>query len=134
VAPWYDEAIAEIEDAFRRREFPEDSKWLTPDAVFDLSRSLGDNRGVHEGVDSIEAVFRNFIEPWEEINWKVTSVEELEGNRLLVTTHVKNRGRASDIEVEGRGASVWEFEDRRLIRWTLFQSRDEAARELGLQE
>jgi hypothetical protein len=134
MAPWYDEAITEVEDAFRKREFPQDSEWLAEDAVFDLSRSLGDNRGVHEGVSSVDAVFRNFIEPWEEIDWKVTRVEELGGNRLLVTTRVRTRGRASDVEVEGRGASLWEYRDRRLVRWTLFQSRDEAAAELGLDQ
>src|SRR5918997_2319007 len=133
--PWYDEAIAEAEDAFRAGEFPQDSRWLAADAVFDLSRSLSDNRGVHEGMGSVEAVFRNFVEPWEEIDWKVTGVEEVGDDRLLVTTHVRNRGRASDIEIEARGASVWEFgEDRRLVRWTLFQSREEAVRELGLEE
>ena len=133
--PWYDEAIAEVEDAFREREFPRDSKWLAPNAVFDLSRSLGDNRGVHEGTTSVEAVFQNFVEPWDEVNWSVTGVEEVGRDRLLVTTLVRNRGRASDIEIEARGASVWEFDEHhRLTRWTLFQDREEAARELGLDQ
>jgi hypothetical protein len=98
-----------------------------------MSRSLGDNRGVHKGIANIEAVFRRFLEPWDEVDWHVTDVEELDGNRLLATTRVTNRGRASEAEVVGRGASLWEFDDdRHLLRWTLFQSRDDAVRELGL--
>ena len=131
--PWYDEAVAELERAFRDREFPADSVWLSEASVFDMSRSLGDNRGVHEGVASIETVFHRFMEAWETVDWRVTEVEELGGRRLLVKTHVTTRGRASEIEIDAHGASLWEFDDdRRLTRWTLFQSYADAARELGL--
>ena len=51
-------------------------------------------------------------------------------NRLLVTTRVIGRGRDSGIEVEASGAQVWEFRDRKVVRATMFQSRDEAVAEL----
>jgi ketosteroid isomerase-like protein len=132
IAPWYDEPIAELEAAFREGEFPDDPRFLSEDAVFDWSRSISDNRGVHEGRQSLEAIFESFISAWDEVEWTVTSTEELDDGRLLVTTRVSGRGRDSGAEVEASGAQVWEFEDRRLTRATMFQSRDEAARELGL--
>ena len=64
---------------------------------------------------------------------RVTQPPDTYKYRLLATTRVTNRGRASEAEVVGRGPSLWEFDDdRHLLRWTLFQSRDDAVRELGL--
>jgi ketosteroid isomerase-like protein len=134
IAPWYDEPIAELETAFRTREFPEHSQWLSDDAVFDWSRSISDNRGIHEGRQSLEGIFNSFIEAWDEVDWKVASAEELEDGRLLVTTRVIGRGRDSGAEVEASGAQVWEFRNRKLVRATMFQNRDQAVRELGLPE
>ena len=132
IAPWYDEPIAELEAAFRARALPSDSAHIADDAVFDWSRSISDNRGVHEGRASLEAIFESFISAWEEVAWKVTSAEELDDGRVLITTRVSGRGRDSGVEVEASGAQVLEFEDRKLTRATMFQSREDAISDLGL--
>ena len=122
-----------MEGAFRARELPEDSEFLAEDAVFDWSRSISDNRGMHEGRNSLKTLLESFLDAWAEVEWRVTSIEELDGDRLLVTTRVTGRGRDSGIEVDASGAQVWEFRDRKLVRATMFQSRDEAVEELGLE-
>jgi hypothetical protein len=119
---------------FRNREVPADSPWLSEDAVFDWSRSISDNRGTHQGTQELKAMLKSFLEAWDVVEWKVTSAEELDGGRLLVTTRVSGRGRDSGAEVAAHGAQVWEFENRKLVRATMFQGRDEAVRELGLRE
>ena len=102
-----------MEGAFRARELPEDSEFLAEDAVFDWSRSISDNRGVHEGRQSLKVLFESFLEAWAEVDWRVTGTEELDDDRLLVTTRVTGRGRDSGIEVDASGAQVWEFRDRK---------------------
>jgi ketosteroid isomerase-like protein len=122
----HDELIREIVAAFNERDFDRAAAWTQDDAVFDWSRSISDNRGVHEGIGNIQALFESFLEAWQSVDWQVTAVEELGPDRLLVVTRVVARGRDSGIEIEGRGAQVWELLDGKLARATLFQSREDA--------
>jgi hypothetical protein len=127
--PWYDEMISEVSAAFGRRDFAPVRRWAHPDIVFDWSRSINDVRGVYHGVDEMETNFQRFFEPWEEARWKITSVERLDKSHLLVLTQVMVRGRGSGIEIEARGAQVWEHRDHKLARVTMYQDRDQALSE-----
>jgi hypothetical protein len=55
------------------------------------------------------------------------------GEQVVVplTARLTGRGR---IEVEGRGAPVATLRDGRLVRWTMYQDRDEALKAVGLEE
>jgi ketosteroid isomerase-like protein len=124
--PWYDEIIGEVTAAFNARDFSQSSSWAHEDVVFDWSRSIADNRGVHEGIEAAQNVFESFLEAWESVDWKVTQVEELNDDRLLLTTSIHARGRDSGIEVPARGAQIWQFRDGKIARVTMFQSREDA--------
>jgi ketosteroid isomerase-like protein len=124
--PWYDELIAAATESFERRDVAPLRPWMHPDVVFDWSRSRNDLRGVYHGIDTWDENFASFFEPWEEFHWEVTSVEPIAEDRLLAMTHVVGRGRGSGIEIEARGAQVWEHRDEKLTRVTMYQGRDDA--------
>ena len=132
--PWYDEMIAAASEAFERRNVDPLRPWLHQDVTFDWSRSRNDIRGVYRGSDAFDENFESFFEPWEEFRWEVTSVEEIADDRLLATTHVLGRGRGSGIEIEARGAQVWQHRDHKLTRVTMYQDHDEALAEEGADE
>ena len=124
--PWYDEMIEEVSAGFSRQDFGALRPWVHPDIVFDFSRSINDIRGVYTGIDQMEPASLRFFEPWAELEWEITSVEELDPERLVVVTRVVGRGSGSGIEIEATGAQAWQHRDRRLTRVTMYQSREEA--------
>jgi hypothetical protein len=113
-------------EGFSDRDISRVRPWMHDDVVFDWSRSISDNRGIHQGFGAIERLFENFIEVWESVNWRVFDVEEVGPARLLVGTLMDVRGRDSGIEITGSGAQVWDLRDAKIARVTLFQSRPEA--------
>lgn len=118
--------IRDLTAAFARQDVSRIEEWAHPDVVFDWSRSMNDIRGVYRGVDGLQQAFESFFEAWAEVTWEVTGTEELDGDRLLATTRFTGRGRESGIEVEARGAQVWESRDQKLTGVTMYQDRDSA--------
>jgi ketosteroid isomerase-like protein len=118
--------IRAFAEGFSQRDISKVRAWMHDDVVFDWSRSISDNRGVHQGFGEIERLFENFIEVWESVTWRVFDVEEVGRDQLLVGTRMDVRGRDSGIEISGSGAQVWDMRDGKIARVTLFQSRGEA--------
>jgi ketosteroid isomerase-like protein len=118
--------ISAFAEGFSERDISRAFVWMHDDVVFDWSRSRTDTRGVHRGYGAVERLFRNFIEVWESATWRVSDVEEVGSDRLLVRTRMEVRGRDSGIEVSGTGAQVWDLRDGKIARVTLFQDRQMA--------
>lgn len=123
--------IRDLTAAFARQDVSRIEEWAHPDVVFDWSRSMNDIRGVYRGVEGLQQAFDRFFEAWAEVTWEVTEMEELGGDRLLATTRFAGRGRESGIEIDARGAQVWEYRDQKLIRVTMYQDRDQAVAALA---
>ena len=118
--------IRAFAEGFNERDLSRARAWMHDDVIFDWSRSISDNRGVHQGLGAVDRLFQNFIEVWESVTWRVSDVEEVGPDRLLVGTRMDVRGPDSGIEVSGTGAQLWELRDGKIARVTLFQSREEA--------
>ncbi len=96
-----------------------------PDVDLDWTRSKGPYQGSYEGhagahefVTEVITVFREveyFAEEWIPV-----------GERLVRVGGVRVVGRGSGIEISGRGAQVFEFDDGLVRRVTLYQSKKEA--------
>ena len=53
---------------------------------------------------------------------------------VVLIGRVQERGRTCGIEVESRGAAGWKLRGGKMIRFTIYQSSDEALRATGLTE
>ena len=53
---------------------------------------------------------------------------------VVLVGRVQERGRASGIEVESRGAAVWTLSEGKIIRFRIYQSRDDALKAVGLEQ
>jgi ketosteroid isomerase-like protein len=122
----HDALIRAVADGFSERDFTRARPLMQDDVIFDWTRSMGDNRGVYRGYDTIQRLFESFIEPWSRVTWRVVDVAELGPDRLLVGTRLDARGRDSGIDVSGTGAQVWDLRDGKIARVTLFQNREQA--------
>jgi ketosteroid isomerase-like protein len=73
------------------------------------------------------------LEPWEE--WRVEPAEvRAVGERVLARTIVTARGKGSDVELTADSGMVFEFRDRRIMRFWSYLSWYDALAAVELQE
>lgn len=126
--------IRALSESWSEQDLSGAREWLHEDVIFDWSRSMSDNRGVHQGYDRVQELFQDFLEAWDAVSWRVVDAEELGPDRLLVATRLDARGRDSGIDVSGSGAQVWDLRDGKIARVTLFQDRQTAEAALAAGE
>jgi ketosteroid isomerase-like protein len=105
-----------------------------PQATLDWANSNAPDRGVYVG----HAGWRAFMQARDEAlaRRRFESVEFLTptDDTVVLAGLVKERGRASGIEVESRGAAVWTLAEGKIVRFEIYQSTADALRAVGLRE
>ena len=107
---------------------------VAPDAELDWSDSLAPDGGVYRGRAEWRAWFHGREEGLSELRFDTTEVMDASSDTVLTVARLQARGRASGIEVEALGAAVWKLRDGMVTALTLYQTRDEALRALGLAD
>jgi ketosteroid isomerase-like protein len=107
---------------------------IHPQATLDWSNSNAPDRGVYTG----HAAWRAFMQARDEAlgERRFDSVELLTpaDDTVVLVGRVQERGRASGIEVESRGAAVWTLREGKIVRFKIYQSSDDALKAVGLVE
>ena len=83
------------------------------------------------GRDAVRAYIERWEEPWDDY---VAQAEEFfdAGDHVVVTFHVRARGRASGAEVDARSYQVYSLREGQLVRMDEYMTRDEALEAAGL--
>jgi ketosteroid isomerase-like protein len=105
------------------RGLGDDFEWVVPNHP---------EGAVRHGPDSVIEFFREWVEPWEdlEIDW---DLEQGHPDRVLATIDMRGRGRGSGAPAEMRFCQVWTFRDGRAVRMEMYNDMDEARRAAGLE-
>ena len=105
--------------------FPRDVAFadIHPQATLDWSNSSAPDRGVYVGYDAWRAFMQARDEALAERRFESVELLAPSDDKVVMTGVVQERGRASGIEVESRGAAVWTLSEGKV---------EEAARLLGL--
>ena len=109
-----------MEDALRGLD--EDFEWVVPGFL---------DGEVRHGPDRVIEFFREWMEPWSDIDvdWQL---HEAGPDRALATIHMHGHGRESGVPAEMRFAQLWTFRDGRATRMVMYDDIDEARRAAGL--
>jgi ketosteroid isomerase-like protein len=78
----------------------------------------------------MRTVFRDM----EDVRAEAEECRELDAERVLVLTHGVGRGKRSGVPVDARGAEVFEVHDGKVIRIVVYNDRDRALADLGLEK
>jgi ketosteroid isomerase-like protein len=110
-----------VEDALRG--LGEDFEWVVPDHP---------EGAVRHGPESVTEFFREWIEPWDDLNidWQL---EPAGPKAVLATIDMRGRGRVSGVPTEMRFFQLWTFRDGRAVRMEMFHDLDDARRAAGLE-
>jgi ketosteroid isomerase-like protein len=109
-----------MEDALRGLE--DDFEWVVPNHP---------EGAVRHGADSVIEFFREWVEPWEdlELDWEI---HEAGSDRALAIIDMRGRGRGSGVPTEMRIGQLWTFRDGRFVRMEVYSDIDDARRAAGL--
>jgi len=107
---------------------------IHPQATLDWSNSNAPDRGVYTGHAAWRAFLRTRDEALGERRFDFVELLTPADDTVVLVGRVHERGRASGIEVESRGAAVWTLREGKIIRFKIYQSSDEALKAVGLEE
>jgi ketosteroid isomerase-like protein len=74
------------------------------------------------------------VRPWDSIHMEVAEITEVADDRVLVGGLLTARGRASGVETQAHGWSVFWFADGKITRRRVFLDRAEALEAAGLTD
>ena len=114
--------------AFERRDLDAIEQLCHPDIEFDWSRRLLDPV-VFRGYDGVRGFFEEIDTLFDEVTFDVEEALEF-GDRVLIVSTGRFRGRASGVEVTARAANVWTVRDGKLASFRFYQSKDDALADL----
>ena len=126
------EAIRRVHEAMARGDFWAAREVFDPEIVWEWSSALSGVTGVaaYHGIEGVEAATRDFFEPWDFFRQEAEEFLEV-GDSVVVPVRWHARMKGSDREVHGTAANVWTFRGDRVIRFKLFDSREEALAAAG---
>jgi ketosteroid isomerase-like protein len=81
--------------------------------------------GVRYGPRAVNEFFAEWLEAWDaaDVSWEI---KELTPDLMVVRSTLHAHGRGSGIDTEAEIGQVWEFEDGKAVRQTMFRRYEEA--------
>lgn len=113
-------------DAFwNRRDRGAGTDVVAPDIEWNGMAEDAALGGTRYGARAVSQYFKEWLEAWEiaDVSWQMTEVTP---DVVLVQTLLRTRGRGSGIEGETEVGQVWEFEDGKAVRQTLYRKYADA--------
>jgi ketosteroid isomerase-like protein len=103
-----------------------------PDIRVDAARRVF-NPDVYEGRSGVRRAIREICDAWEDFRTSTERLIEAE-DRVVVIQIVSARGRASQAQVQQRGALIWTIRDGLAQLIEVFGDPGEALKAVGLEE
>lgn len=98
----------------------------------------GPGSTILKGLAAMGNAWRQFLSAWEEYRVEAEENRELDDGRVLVLLHALGRGRTSGLELgdttRGKGANVFQVQNRKVIRLYAYFDHRRALTDLGLAE
>ena len=107
---------------------------VAPDAALDWSRSDAPDAGVHRGRDAWRQWVIGRWEGLSELRFEAAEVIDIPPTEVVLVAHVRGRGPASDLQTRALGAAVWTLVGGQITQLTLYQTREDAVKAVGLEK
>jgi ketosteroid isomerase-like protein len=104
--------------------------WAHPEIEFVIIE--GPAQGRWRGVSGMAEGWANVLSAWDRWRTEAESYRELDGGRVLVVTRGMGRGKASGVETEHRGPTLFHLRDGKVTRLVAYPDHARALGELGL--
>lgn len=113
-------------DGWAAENFDAVLECIDPEMEFDWSESRAPFQGIYRAHDGIRMYWDEVHEAWDWFRPEIDEVIDCGDGRLVASTTVRGRARASGIELEAHGAMRWVVRDGKIVRGKLFQKTEQA--------
>jgi ketosteroid isomerase-like protein len=104
-----------------------------PDVVWDTSASQLPAAGVYHGHEGVERFFRDWLGTWTD--YELATREYIDaGSAVVVVFRQTGSGRGSGVRVERDFFAVYELKESKVVRFRLYESKEEALEAAGRSE
>ena len=101
------------------------------DVVLDASHRVDGRIG--RGREEMATILAEWLGAWEDWREEIEDIRDV-GDRVLVITTQRGRGKGSGAEFENRFGMLYELRDGAIVRWTVYDDPARALEAAGLQE
>ena len=111
------------------------AEWADPEIEYVVADGV--EPGSFKGPTGLVQAMHQMLRPWKHVHTHVDEYRELDGERVLVLRRFSGRGKASGLQLEAlssQGAQVVHIRDGKVTRIVVYNDRDRALADLGLQE
>ncbi len=106
-------------------------EYFDTDIVWDTSASGLPAASIYHGHEGVRKFFRDWLAPWE--NYEIEYREYIDAGDAVVTVFRQaGTGRGSGVRSERDFFGVWDLKDLNVVRFRLFESREQALDAAGL--
>jgi ketosteroid isomerase-like protein len=116
-------------DAYNRRDRAALLALIADDVVFEVPMSMA-NAGTYRGPEGFIRMAEGWDDAWEEFRIEINDPIEY-GDTVIVPVTQHGRGRGSGVEIQMQATYLMRFSDGRLRHWRIYESKEEAVREMG---
>jgi ketosteroid isomerase-like protein len=106
--------------------------WAHPEIEFMFADGPEPGRWV--GLAGMSKAFGEWLSPWEDFRVEVAECRAVGDERVLAMIRRGGRGKTSQLDVEGAGALVFHLRESEVTRLVLYNDRERALADLGLEE
>jgi ketosteroid isomerase-like protein len=128
------ETVRRVYEAFDREGLDAAFEHLHPDFEYDLSAAIGPYAGIYSGRETVRKMLEDFFSAWEYMHVEPEDFIEADGDRVLVPTHARARGKGSGVDIEARPTAIWTVLDGKIVRGAVYNDRADALEAAGLSE
>jgi ketosteroid isomerase-like protein len=127
------EIVKEFSQRFANGDSDIGRNYFHPEIIWDTSASGLPSAGVYHGRQEVSKFFREWLGPWRD--YEIDYREYLDaGDSVLCVFRQAGTGKASGIRSERDFFALWYLEDSKVVRFRLFESREQAFEAAGLSE
>ena len=125
------EVVRQMYDAFSRGDLDGALNYLDPEVTIDATHRVDGRIG--RGREKVPAILAEWLGTWDEWREEVEDIRDV-GDRILVVSTQRGRGKGSGIEMVNRFGMLYEMRSGKIIRWRIYDELSEALEAAGLSE
>jgi ketosteroid isomerase-like protein len=127
------EVVKEFSRLFESGDRDEWRAHFDPDVVWDTSESGMPAAGVFNGHQGVERFFGDWLGTWTDFDMATREYLDA-GDSVVSVFHQRGTGRESGVRIERDFFGVYDLRESKVVRFRLFESREEALEAAGLSE